>query len=275
MSLTLADRLSSPQGTGVYRQSFSRPSTPSLPEEFGENFDPYAHLAHLPVQEQIDALFDEEKKAYRRRQELLHRALHPKPIVPRRKPLLPTPPRLPPVDRRLVRRPLPETTHLHNTQQVLYRTLPYVDPRADIPLIDRISGVTAKKPSFDDFRHKKADDIVAILTSKVGATIKRYQAIVDKKHLIADLPGEWQHALYDLGRCLNWVAENLDSAPLWSFTQRRDVATVCSLIGDIKFREGRQSLEQRFNIVAKELYQRVWQGNYLVWIDVTKRFGDA
>lgn len=125
-----------------------------------------------------------------------------------------------------IRQPIPDTHPLDNTQQVAQRTLPYNRPQSPVrvPLIERIS-VTAKKPAFDTFRKGNDVDIVAILSSKLNATIIRYQAIIDKKYLINELPPDWQHAIYDIGRRLNWAADNVSSAPSWSFTQRRDVDT--------------------------------------------------
>lgn len=247
MSLTLADRLSSPRAQEFTR--LSRPSSTSTPE-FGEDSRTRCHRRNL-----IRRVFDPAPIEPKPR---CHKRLH------RQRP------------NQAFRQPIPDTHPLDNTQQVAQRTLPYNHPQSPVrvPLIERIS-VTAKKPAFDTFRKGNDVDIVAILSSKLNATIIRYQAIIDKKYLINELPPDWQHAIYDTGRRLNWAADNVSSAPSWSFTQRRDVDTVCTLIGGIKFHEAHQCLEQRFYVVAKQLYQRVYQGNFLAWIDVTKRFGDV
>ncbi|KZT63652.1 hypothetical protein DAEQUDRAFT_733592, partial [Daedalea quercina L-15889] len=89
------------------------------------------------------------------------------------------------------------------------------------PLAERLSEPTPIARSVDfDLKTKSKGEICAILETKVSATIKRFQAVFDKKHLFDRLPSHQQTALHRFADQLNWAINNIDSAHKWSQTDR-------------------------------------------------------
>lgn len=130
-------------------------------------------------------------------------------------------------------------------------------------LAERISPYRAL-PSID-FRKKTSEEVIGILDKKVNATIERYQAIFDKKHLFDKLPSDHQTALHRLADQLNWVSDHLGEADSWTKEKREQVSWVCKSIGKVEFTTKEESLAKRYRKVAKDL-AFIANGGYLDWI---------
>ena len=73
-------------------------------------------------------------------------------------------------------------------------------------MAERLSAPRA----LPDFKKKSTKEVVGILDKKVSATIERFQAILDKKHLFENLDLEHQRSLHQFADQLNWVSDNFD-----------------------------------------------------------------
>ena len=139
--------------------------------------------------------------------------------------------------------------------------VPSASTSAPKPLAERLS---APRP-LPDFKKKSTAKVIGILEKKVSATIERYQAIFDKKHLFEKLDSEWQKLLHRLADQLNWVSDNLDKADSWSKERREQVSWACRCVGTVEFSTPQEPLTRRYRKVARAL-KNIVDGGYLDWI---------
>jgi hypothetical protein len=168
---------------------------------------------HLPVNRQINQIV----KPARRIQ-----GPESLPLVPRRKPL---PPTLPIAKPDLSFIPLPQK-------------------RAPAPLItcfslpDRISDVALPIASqIDiDFKKKSPIDVTAQFSSQIDATIKRLDAIFDKKSRFDLLNSQHRDDLHRIADQLDWLSEHVERLHTWSDQSLRAVNWGLKFIGGISFK---------------------------------------
>ncbi|TBU36311.1 hypothetical protein BD309DRAFT_1024435 [Dichomitus squalens] len=162
------------------------PSDSDLPE-FTRRY--FKRHGHLDVQSQIDhALADNTSDRLRHRRQYRHT-----PIVPRHKALLPSVPPSQPLNRPLAAR-------LTTPPPVFVPSTPTV------PLQYRITA-----PPIPSFAHHDPINLLAIISSKVNAVIKRLQAIFDRKDQLLDIPHDHWLALQHISDRLKWILNNIEN----------------------------------------------------------------
>ena len=130
-------------------------------------------------------------------------------------------------------------------------------------LAERLS-TPAPRP-LPDFKKKSTEEVVGILEKKVSTTIKRYQAIFNKKYLFEPLLGDSQRVLHRFADQLNWVSDNFDKANQWSKQQRDSISWACRCVGTIEFSMPQEPLVKRYRKVTEDLTSIANRG-YLDWI---------
>ncbi|TBU36040.1 hypothetical protein BD309DRAFT_1029742, partial [Dichomitus squalens] len=203
------------------------PSDSDLPEFTRRHFKRHGHL---DVQSQIDhALADDTSDRLRHRRQYRHT-----PIVPRRKALLPSVPSSQPLDRPLAAR-------LTTLPPVLVPSIPTV------PLQYRIAA-----PSLPSFARRDPINLLAIVSSKVKAVIKRLQAVFDHKDQLLDIPHDHRLALQRIGDKLEWILDNItENSTSWTRSQQQNIDWFCKEFGKIKF----GGLGQNFERVVRALVE--------------------
>ena len=128
-------------------------------------------------------------------------------------------------------------------------------------MAERLSAPRA----LPDFKKKSTKEVVGILDKKVSATIERFQAIFDKKHLFENLDLEHQRSLHRFADQLNWVSDNFDKADTWSKQRREEISWACHCVGTVEFSTPQEPLTRRYRKVAKAL-KNIADGGYLDWV---------
>jgi hypothetical protein len=193
-------------------------------------------LGHLPVNQQIDRIITKPKR--------IIRGPEPQPLVPRRKPLLPT---LPIAKPDLSFIPLPQK-------------------RAPAPLItrfslpDRISDVALPITSrIDiDFKKKSPIDVTAQFSSRIDATIKRLDAIFDKKSRFDLLDSQRRDDLHRIADQLDWLSEHVERLHTWSDQSLRAVNWGLKFIGGISFK----GLGDNYSHITRDIASLRQQGYF-------------
>ncbi|EJF61489.1 hypothetical protein DICSQDRAFT_60331, partial [Dichomitus squalens LYAD-421 SS1] len=115
-------------------------------------------------------------------------------------------------------------------------------------------------PSLPSFAHHDPVDLLAIISSKVNAVIKRLQAIFDRKDQLLDIPHDHQLVLQRISDRLKWILNNITEN---GTSQQQNIDWFCKEFGKVKF----SGLGQNFERVVKTLVELEHFG-YLDWIVV-------
>ncbi|EJF56276.1 hypothetical protein DICSQDRAFT_71799, partial [Dichomitus squalens LYAD-421 SS1] len=114
------------------------------------------------------------------------------------------------------------------------------------------------------FTRRDPVDLLAIISSKVNAVIKRLQAIFDRKDQLLDTPHDRRLALQRIGDRLEWILDNItENGTSWTRSQQQNIDWFCKEFGKVRF----SGLGQNFKRVVKALVELECFG-YLDWIVV-------
>ncbi|EJF61710.1 hypothetical protein DICSQDRAFT_169725 [Dichomitus squalens LYAD-421 SS1] len=135
----------------------------------------------------------------------------------------------------------------------------FVPSISTVPLQYRITA-----PSLPSFARRDPVDLLAIISSKVNAVIKRLQAIFDRKDQLLDTPHDHRLALQRIGDRLEWILDNItENGTSWTRSQQQNIDWFCKEFGKVRF----SGLGQNFERVVKALVELEHFG-YLDWIVV-------
>jgi hypothetical protein len=190
---------------------------------------------HLPVDQQINQIIKPKRKI---------RGPEPQPLVPRRKPLLPALPIAKPdlsfIPLPQKRAPAPLITRVELSARITDHPLPLTS-RIDI-----------------DFKKKSPIDVTAQFSSRIDATIKRLDAIFDKKSLFDLLPSQRRDDLHRIANQLDWLSEHVERLHSWSDTSLRAVNWGLKSVGGISFKQ----LGLNYERITKEIADLHYQGYF-------------
>jgi hypothetical protein len=191
---------------------------------------------HLPVDQQIDRIITKPKR--------IIRGPEPQPLVPRHKPLLPVLPIAKPdlsfIPLPQKRAPAPLITRVELSARITDHPLPLTS-RIDI-----------------DFKKKSPIDVTAQFSSRIDATIKRLDAIFDKKNLFDLLPAQRRNDLHRIADQLDWLSEHVNRLHSWSNTSLRAVNWGLKSVGGISFKQ----LGTNYERITKEIADLHYQGYF-------------
>jgi hypothetical protein len=190
---------------------------------------------HLPVGQQIDQIVKPKPK---------RKIRGPKPLVPRRKPL---PSVIPIAKPDLFFIPLPQK----RTPAPLITRVELAARITDtpLPLTSRIDLDFKKKPSVN---------VTAQFSSRIDATIKRFNAIFDKKNLFDLLPPQRREDLHRLADQLDWLSEHVERLHTWSDGSLRAINWGLKALGGISF----EHLGANYERITKEIADLNYQGYF-------------